>query len=90
MNQDELFQQCWTKNKQTTIRAELKNCFKKINKNLDMSQNKLFSNIEQKSKQITEKNKLKNYCSRTRKILVSNKLNQKYQIIYSDSKKFQE
>ena len=75
-----VFQQCWTKNKQITARAELKDCFKKINKSFDISQNKLFSDIEQKNKQATEKNELKNWCSKNKKILVSN----------ADSRKFQE
>ena len=69
------FQQCWTKDKQITARAELKNCFRKINKSFDMNQNKLFNDIEWKNKQTTERNVLKDYCSRTRETLVLNELN---------------
>ena len=74
------FQQCWTKNKQTTVRAELKDCFRKINKNLDMSQNKLLNDIEQKSKQATERDELKDWCLKNKETLVLN----------TDSRKFQE
>ena len=74
------FQQCWTKNKQIIIRAELKNCFRKINKNLDINQNKFLSDIKQKSKQATERNELKDWCSRNRKTLILN----------IDSREFQE
>ena len=74
------FQQCWTKDKQTTARAELKDYFRKINKSLDISQDKLLSDIEQKSKQATERDELKDWCSRNRETLVLN----------TDSKEFQE
>ena len=73
------FQWCWTKNKQTIIRAELKNCFRKINKNFNMNQDKLLNDIEQKNKQATERNKLKDWCSKNRETFVLN----------ADSREFQ-
>ena len=69
------FQWYWIKNKQTIIKAELKNCFRKINKNFDMNQNKFFNNIEWKNKQTTKKIKLRNCCLKIKEILILNKLN---------------